>query len=116
MIRNERDGRQDQFFQEPELLRKVLQLPLVLGVEGKLAELVKMYLAAEVRGKGFGRILIEKSIEWAIENGYRQVYLETMPELKQALKVYEKFGFQYLGGPMGNTGHFGCDVWMLKTL
>jgi len=44
------------------------------------------------------------------------VYLETMPELKQALKVYEKFGFRYLEGPMGNSGHTGCSLWMLKTL
>jgi putative acetyltransferase len=36
-----------------------------------------------------------------------------MPELTKALGIYEKFGFKYLNGPMGNTGHFGCDKWML---
>jgi putative acetyltransferase len=44
------------------------------------------------------------------------MYLETLPELHQAVKVYEKFGFRYLKGPLGNTGHFGCDLWMLKDL
>jgi putative acetyltransferase len=39
-----------------------------------------------------------------------------MPELKQALKVYAKFGFEYLKGPMGNSGHTGCSLWMLKKL
>jgi len=39
-----------------------------------------------------------------------------MPELRKAVSVYEKFGFTYLTGPMGNTGHFGCDVWMIKEL
>jgi putative acetyltransferase len=39
-----------------------------------------------------------------------------MPELKQALIVYEKFGFSYLDGPMGNSGHFGCERWMIKNL
>ena len=48
--------------------------------------------------------------------GYKKVYLETMPELGKAVSVYEQFGFQYLNGPMGNTGHFGCDVWMIKEL
>jgi putative acetyltransferase len=48
--------------------------------------------------------------------GYTQVYLETMPELKKAVRVYEKFGFTYLTGPMGNSGHNGCDIWMIKTL
>ena len=46
----------------------------------------------------------------------KKIYLETMPELKQALSVYEKFGFEYLKGPMGNSGHTGCSLWMLKKL
>jgi putative acetyltransferase len=80
------------------------------------AELVKMYLAKQARGQGLGRLLINKVLENAAAMGYTHVYLETMPELKQALKVYEKFGFEYLTGPLGNSGHFGCDVWMLKKL
>jgi putative acetyltransferase len=39
-----------------------------------------------------------------------------MPELKQALKTYAKFGFRYIDKPLGNTGHFGCELWMLKDL
>jgi putative acetyltransferase len=66
------------------------------------------------RGTGLGRTLIEKSLAFAEEAGYENVYLETMPELKQALKVYAKFGFEYLKGPMGNSGHTGCSLWMLK--
>lgn len=79
-------------------------------------ELVKMYLHKDARGKGAGRQLIECCLNWAKEYGYKQVYLETMPELQQALKVYELFGFNYLDAPLGNSGHFGCDRWMLKTL
>lgn len=79
-------------------------------------ELVKMYLLPNARGSGLGRTLIEKSIEWAREAGYKQIYLESMPELKKALEVYAKFGFEYLSGPMGNSGHTGCSLWMLKTL
>ena len=79
-------------------------------------ELVKMYLHKDARGKGLGKLLIERCLNWAKQNGYTHVYLETMPELKQALKVYELFGFEYLNGPLGNSGHFGCDRWMLKKL
>jgi putative acetyltransferase len=39
-----------------------------------------------------------------------------MPELKDALNTYAKFGFNYLKGPMGNSGHFGCALWMMKNL
>lgn len=86
------------------------------GLPLQTCELVKMYLSAQARGKGFGRLLIEKCLEFAKGYGYLQVYIETMPELRKAVSMYEKFGFEYLKGPLGNTGHFGCDVWMLKSL
>jgi putative acetyltransferase len=86
------------------------------GLPPDVCELVKMYLLPIARGSGLGRDLINKCLDFAKSAGYKQVYLETMPELKQALKVYEKFGFKYLDGPMGNTGHFGCDRWMLLEL
>jgi putative acetyltransferase len=84
------------------------------GLPDATCELVKMYLSPDARGKGLGKVLIEKVLEFAKGFGYMQVYIETMPELKKAVTIYEKFGFEYLDGPLGNTGHFGCDVWMLK--
>jgi putative acetyltransferase len=82
------------------------------GLPEGVCELVKMYLVKEARGKGLGQTLIEKCIHRAKELNYHTIYLETMPELKTALSVYEKKGFTYLSGPMGNTGHFGCELWM----
>jgi putative acetyltransferase len=86
------------------------------GLPEGIAELVKMYLKKEARGLGLGRTLINKCLNFAKSYGYHTIYLETMPELKKAVSVYEKFGFEYLDGPMGNTGHFGCDVWMKKEI
>lgn len=86
------------------------------GLPEDTCELVKMYLLPQARGTGLGRTLIEKSLAFAKKAGYKQVYLETMPELKQALNIYAKFGFEYLKGPMGNSGHTGCSLWMLKSL
>lgn len=83
------------------------------GLPKDTCELVKMYLLPEARGVGLGRALIEKCMDTARELGFRRIYLETMPELQQALKVYERFGFTYLSGPMGNSGHFGCKLWMI---
>jgi putative acetyltransferase len=79
-------------------------------------ELVKMYLLPQARGLGLGRMMIEKCLLQAKEMGYRNVYLESMPELKQALNVYAKLGFEYLKGPLGNSGHTGCTLWMLKAV
>jgi putative acetyltransferase len=84
------------------------------GLPTGTCELVKMYLSPAARGKGIGKGLIEKALAFAKEAGYRNVYIETMPELRKAMSVYEKVGFKYLDGPLGNTGHFGCDIWMLK--
>jgi putative acetyltransferase len=75
-----------------------------------------MYLNETVRGMGLGRKMIDYVLAAAKQKGYTQVYLETMPELNKAVKVYEQFGFSYLDGPMGNSGHNGCDIWMIRTL
>lgn len=86
------------------------------GLPADTCELVKMYLAPKGRGIGLGKKLIETSLDFAREKGFKNVYLESMPELKQALNTYAKFGFEYLTAPMGNSGHHGCDLWMKKTL
>lgn len=86
------------------------------GLPEDTCELVKMYLLPEARGIGLGRVLIEKCLETASEFGFKQVYLETLDELHLALKIYARFGFEYLTAPMGNTKHFGCGLWMLKKL
>jgi putative acetyltransferase len=84
------------------------------GLPPDTCELVKMYLHSHVRGIGLGSHLIRKALSFASEAGYSKIYLETLPEFQQALRTYERFGFHYLGGPMGNTGHFGCDKWMMR--
>lgn len=79
-------------------------------------ELVKLYLSTAARGKGIGKILMEKCIAAARKLGYKKIYLETMPELTIAIPMYEKLGFTYLPAAQGNSGHTGCDVWMIKEL
>lgn len=79
-------------------------------------ELVKLYLSPAARGKGLGKLLMEKSMQAAKELGYTTIYLETMPELTIAVPLYEKLGFTYLPGPLGNSGHDGCSIWMVKSL
>jgi putative acetyltransferase len=75
-----------------------------------------LFLFPKERGKGIGRLLLEKTIETAQELGYLQIYLESIPEFSTAVSIYEKQGFQYLNQPLGNTGHDGCNLWMLKEM
>jgi len=86
------------------------------GLPDGICELVKMYLLPEARGIGLGSILIERCLEAARNEGFSQIYLETLDELVLALKIYAKFGFEYLSAPLGDTKHFGCGLWMLKKL
>lgn len=79
-------------------------------------ELVKLYLSPTARGKGLGKLLLQKCIAAAKEMGYKKIYLETMPELTIAIPMYEKLGFTYLPAAQGSSGHTGCDVWMIKEL
>lgn len=86
------------------------------GLPAGTCELVKMYLSSSFRNKGYGSLLLQHCIEKAKENGYTKMYIETMPELKTAIAMYQKSGFTFLKGPLGNSGHTGCDVWMIKEL
>jgi len=86
------------------------------GLPFGCCELVKLYLLSEMRGQGLGHLLMEKCFQKAIDFGFSHMYLETMPELRMAIGLYEKTGFSYLPGPMGRSGHFGCDLWMIKNL
>lgn len=86
------------------------------GLPKKYAELVKFYLAAEARGKGIGKTLLEESLERAKKIGYSFVYIESQPSFSKAVKMYEQYGFTFLEQALGNSGHDNCDIWMLKKL
>ncbi|MEZ4792052.1 MAG: GNAT family N-acetyltransferase [Gelidibacter sp.] len=84
--------------------------------ESDVCELQKMYFSPEIRGKGLGKAIILKCLEQAKAFGYKTCYLETVPALKAAIHIYESVGFKHIGKPLGNTGHFSCDVHMTKEL
>ena len=84
--------------------------------DGNVCELQKMYFLEEARGKGIGAKMISICLEKAKEFGFEQCYLETMPYMEAAQKLYKKNGFDYIDAPLGNTGHYSCPVWMLKQL
>ncbi|MFK5972746.1 MAG: GNAT family N-acetyltransferase [Flavobacteriaceae bacterium] len=83
---------------------------------GNICELQKMYLIKEARGRGLGAKMITICLERAKIYGFEKCYLETMPYMKAAQKLYLKNGFEYIDDPMGDTGHYSCQVWMLKEL
>ena len=86
------------------------------GFDEDTCELQKMYFHVKARGKGLGQKLITQLLQLAKSFDYTTCYLETMPNMIDAQKLYEKHGFSYINAPMGNTGHYSCPVWMTKSL
>ena len=82
------------------------------GDDGTKCELRKMYFLPEARGRGFGRIMLERCIAAARDHRYRSCYLETMDSMKEARRLYEAAGFKQTDKPSGETGHHGCDAWL----
>jgi len=83
---------------------------------GTVAELRKMYLSATLRGQGIGQKLIEICLKAATEKNYQSMYLETVPAMHAAQKLYLSNGFNYLDSRVGDTGHSNCSVCMQRAL
>ncbi len=86
------------------------------GLDSDCVELVKLYLLKEHRGKGIGKELMRMCIVEAENLCYEKIYLETLPELHNAIGLYQKMGFKKIDKPLGDSGHFACDLWMLKEI
>ena len=79
------------------------------------AEVQKLYLDDSTKGKGYGQALMTLAETWAKAAGYKQLYLETHSNLKAAMKLYEKLGFQQIERP-ATVLHGTMDHFFLKEL
>ena len=86
------------------------------GDDGDTCELRKMYFLPEARGIGAGTAMMEHCLKAARELGFSQCYLETLDGMDAAMRLYERSGFQRIAGPLGATGHGGCDTFYLLEL
>ena len=111
-------GRQAYFVIERVADKKIMGgagMGELAGGKESVCELKKMYLHADARGLGLGYALLETVLSSAKKSSYKKCYLETLKSMVQANQLYQKSGFIPLDKPLGNTGHFGCDAWYLKT-
>lgn len=68
-----------------------------------------------VRGSGTGRALLRSAEEFAIESGFKSLFLSTTPFLLPAIRLYENYGFQR--NDEGPHDLFGTPLFtMVKTL
>src|SRR5271169_1940033 len=63
-------------------------------MEEDACEMKRLYARPAFRGKGAGRVLVEKLIAEARSIGYRRMVLDTLPSMENAHKLYRALGFR----------------------
>jgi putative acetyltransferase len=86
------------------------------GGDADTCELRKMYFLPSARGIGAGSAMMARCLAAARELGFRRCYLETLRGMDAAMRLYERSGFRRIDGPMGATGHGGCNTFYLLEL
>lgn len=80
-------------------------------------EMKRLYVRTAFRGAGLAVILVERLIARARALGYREMYLDTLPEMRAARLMYDMLGFRpcppYLPEP---TAGADCLVLELNAL
>lgn len=77
-------------------------------------EMKRLYVAPEGRGFGLGKRLVEAIVREAQRIGYRQMKLDTLPSMAEAIALYRKFGFEpiepYYETPVTGTIFMGRSL------
>ncbi|WP_437936906.1 N-acetyltransferase family protein [Sorangium sp. So ce341] len=60
-------------------------------------ELISMWVAPEVRGRGVGDALVEEILRWAREQGARELRLDVKEHNRSAISLYVRHGFIDVG-------------------
>lgn len=79
------------------------------------AEVQKLYLDDSVKGQGFGYKMMEFIENKIAESGYKLSYLETHSNLKIAIYLYEKIGYEKIEKPK-DVAHGAMDSFYIKKL
>jgi GNAT superfamily N-acetyltransferase len=80
----------------------------------EICEMKRHYVRHPFRGKGLGRRLSLATLDRARELGYRSMYLDTLPWMREALGLYQSLGFApipaYRVGPVAGTVFLGREL------
>jgi GNAT superfamily N-acetyltransferase len=77
-------------------------------------EIKRLYVIPAARGRGLGRVLVERIIAAARESGYGSLLLDTLPFMKEAQALYSSFGFKpttaYRFNPIEGSAFLRLDL------
>jgi len=66
-------------------------------------ELKRLYVRYERRGSGAGRALVVEAIRFAAVTGYREMLLDSLPNMEAAIRLYRSLGFKLIPPYWNNT-------------
>ena len=79
-----------------------------------IGEIKRLYVAPAARGRGLGRLLVERIIADARGIGYGSLLLDTLPFMKQAQALYLSMGFKptpaYRFNPVAGSAFLRLDL------
>jgi N-acetylglutamate synthase-like GNAT family acetyltransferase len=77
-------------------------------------EIKRLYIVPAARGRGLGRVLVERVLAVARALGYRSVFLDTLPFMKEAQALYSALGFRpttaYRFNPIEGSAFLRLDL------
>jgi ribosomal protein S18 acetylase RimI-like enzyme len=83
-------------------------------VADDICEMKRLYVRPLYRATGLGRQLAERIISEAGAAGYRSMYLDTLPIMQSAQRLYESLGFRdippYTNNPIEGARYLGLEL------
>ncbi len=100
-----------------DVVGKTVGCVALIPLENGVYELSKMAVAPEMRGRGFGRQLLQHAIDEARQIGATSLFLGSSTKLESAVRLYESVGFRHV--PREHLPHLAyarADVFMQMPL
>jgi ribosomal protein S18 acetylase RimI-like enzyme len=74
----------------------------------------RLYVKPQFRSLRIGKLLVDEIVAQAKEIGYQEIYLDTLPTMVKAIRLYESLGFRriepYYFNPIEGTVYLALNL------